>query len=114
MRELGVPVVLGTRGADGAFVRAVALDEGEFGDGELVAPIADLPGRIVDTMGAGDATLSATVARLATDGEPQDADAWRAVLDEAMLIAASTCRFEGALLRTPSELRDVDLDRLGT
>ena len=109
MRELGVPIVLGTRGADGAFVRAVAL-----GDDELVAPIADLPGRVVDTMGAGDATLSAVVARLAQDGEPRDAEGWRGVLDEAMLIAAATCRFEGALLRTPSELRGVDLDSLGT
>lgn len=109
MRELGVPIVLGTRGADGAFVRAVAL-----GDDEFVAPIADLPGRVVDTMGAGDATLSAVVARLAQDGEPRDAEGWRGVLDEAMLIAAATCRFEGALLRTPSELRDVDLDSLGT
>lgn len=109
MRELGVPIVLGTRGADGAFVRAVAL-----GDDEFVAPIADLPGRVVDTMGAGDATLSAVVARLAQDGEPRDAEGWRGVLDEAMLIAAATCRFEGALLRTPSELRGVDLDSLGT
>lgn len=109
MRELGVPVVLGTRGADGAFVRAEVL-----GEDEVVAPIADVPGRIVDTMGAGDATLAATVARLVVDGEPADAAAWSAALDEAMEIAAATCRFEGALLRTPSELRDVDLDRLGT
>ena len=77
-------------------------------------PIAHLPGRIVDTMGAGDATLSATVARLATDGDPADAEVWGAVLRQAMEIAAATCRSEGALLRTPSELRDVDLDRLGT
>ena len=109
MRELGVPVVLGTRGADGAFVRADVL-----GGDELVAPIADLPGRIVDTMGAGDATLSATVARLALDGDPTDVAQWSLVLGDAMEIAAATCRFEGALLRTPSELRDVDLDRLGT
>ena len=109
MRELGVAVVLGTRGADGAFVRADVL-----GDDELVAPIADMPGRIVDTMGAGDATLSAVVAALARDETAGDEDGWREVLDEAMLIAAATCRFEGALLRTPGELRDVDLDSLGT
>ena len=109
MRELGVPIVLGTRGADGAFVRADVL-----GDDELVAPIADVPGRIVDTMGAGDATLSATVARLAMDGDPADEAQWALVLGDAMQIAAATCRFEGALLRTPAELRDVDLDRLGT
>lgn len=109
MRELGVPVVLATRGSAGALLRAEALV-----DAELAAPIADLPGRIVDTMGAGDATLSAVVARLARDGEPRDAEGWRGVLDEAMLIAAATCRFEGALLRTPSEMRGVDLDSLGT
>jgi fructokinase len=28
--------------------------------------------------------------------------------------AAATCRFEGALLRTPSALVHMDLDRLGT
>jgi fructokinase len=109
MRGLGVPVVLGTRGAAGAFVRAEVL-----GENELVAPIAGLPGRIVDTMGAGDATLSATVARLAVDGDPADAAQWGLVLDQAMQIAAATCRFEGALLRTPAELRAVDLDALGT
>lgn len=109
MRELGVPVVLATRGADGAFLRAEAL-----GDDELVAPIADLPGRIVDTMGAGDATLSAVVAARAVRDDPADADGWRETLDQAMLIAAATCRFEGALLRTPSELRGVDRDSLGT
>ena len=105
LREMGVPVVLGTRGGDGAFLRAVVL-----GDDELVAPIMDLPGRIVDTMGAGDATLSATVARLAAEGEPADEATWSDVLDEAMQIAAATCRFEGALLRTPSELPDVNTD----
>jgi fructokinase len=109
MRELGVPVVLGTRGEAGAFVRAEVL-----GEDELVAPIADLPGRIVDTMGAGDATLSATVARLVIDDDPADAAQWGLVLDQAMQIAAATCRFEGALLRTPAELRGVDLDALGT
>jgi len=109
LREMGVPVVLGTRGPDGAFLRAVVL-----GDDELVAPIMDLPGRIVDTMGAGDATLSATVARLAAEGEPADEATWSDVLDEAMQIAAATCRFEGALLRTPSELADVDVDTRGT
>ena len=109
MRALGVPVVLATKGSAGASLRGESL-----GDGELAAPIAELPGGIVDTMGAGDATLSATVARLVRDGEPRDAVGWREVLEEAMLIAAATCRFEGALLRTPAELREVDVDRVGT
>ena len=109
MRALDVPVVLATKGSAGASLRGESL-----GDGELAAPIAELPGGIVDTMGAGDATLSATVARLVRDGEPRDAVGWREVLEEAMLIAAATCRFEGALLRTPAELREVDVDRVGT
>jgi fructokinase len=31
-----------------------------------------------------------------------------------MDVAAATCRFEGALLRTPSALDGMDLDRIGT
>ena len=31
-----------------------------------------------------------------------------------MDVAAATCRFEGALLRLPESLADVDLDRIGT
>jgi fructokinase len=103
--DLGVAAVLSTYGAGGA-----AIDAG----GDAVArPISDLPGPIVDTMGAGDAVLSATVSLL-SDGFPAGADEWGAVLERAMDVAAATCRFEGALLRLPSALGGPDVDRLGT
>ena len=66
------------------------------------ADIVVLPGPIVDTMGAGDATLSAVVHHMATHGVPKSTDAWTAALREAMTIAAATVRHEGALLRTPT------------
>lgn len=103
--DLGARAVLATEGAAGATIEA---------DGVVVTrPISNLPGRIVDTMGAGDAALAATVAALVTD-EPSGADYWGAVLQAAMDAAAATCRFEGALLRTPSSLAAVDPDSVGT
>lgn len=103
--DLGVDAVLATQGPSGATIEA----------GEIVVtrPISDLPGRIVDTMGAGDAAFAAAVAAL-LDGWPADEDAWRAALERAMDVAAATCRFEGALLRLPTALADLDLDRIGT
>ena len=65
-------------------------------------PIAVLPGAVVDTMGAGDATLASTVQTMLTRGVPTDAAGWQALLADAMLIAAATCRQEGALLRVPT------------
>lgn len=103
--DLGARAVLATEGAAGATIEA---------DGVVVTrPISNLPGRIVDTMGAGDAAFAATVAALVTD-EPTGADYWGAVLQAAMDAAAATCRFEGALLRTPSALAAVDPDSVGT
>ncbi|MFG6404063.1 PfkB family carbohydrate kinase [Microbacterium sp. P04] len=96
--DRGAAVVLATFGPAGA-----AIDVG----GEVVVrPISDLPGAVIDTMGAGDAVLAATVAQL-DEGLPRDADAWGDVLERAMDVAAATCRFEGALLRLPSELDPV-------
>jgi fructokinase len=86
------PAVLATAGRQGASVH--------HGDLEVQAGIVDLPGPVVDTMGAGDATLSAIVHHIATDGVPADAREWSAALEEAMTIAAATVRHEGALLRT--------------
>lgn len=89
---LGVDAVLATYGAGGAAIDA---------DGMTVSRgIADLPGRIVDTMGGGDAVLSTTVA-LVREGLPEDEASWGFVLDRAMEVAAATCRSEGALLRIP-------------
>ena len=103
--DLGAHAVLATEGAAGATIEA---------DGTVVTrPVSNLPGRIVDTMGAGDAAFAATIAALVTD-EPSGADYWGAVLQAAMDAAAATCRFEGALLRTPSALAAVDPDSVGT
>ncbi|MGU3645040.1 PfkB family carbohydrate kinase [Microbacterium sp. C23T] len=103
--DLGARAVLATEGAAGATIEA--------GDVVVTRPISNLPGRIVDTMGAGDAAFAATVAALVT-GTPESADDWDTVLVSAMDAAAATCRFEGALLRTPSALESLDLDHIGT
>lgn len=97
LRELGVQAVLATAGADGAVIETDA--------GIATAPISELPGRIVDTVGAGDATLAAVASGLVA-GAPNDLDGWRALLQRAMDIAAATCRAEGGLLRTPESLAD--------
>jgi fructokinase len=86
------PAVLATAGRDGASVH--------HGDLEVETGIVDLPGAVVDTMGAGDATLSAIVHHIAADGMPSTAADWSSALGEAMTIAAATVRHEGALLRT--------------
>lgn len=92
--ELGSYAVLATAGSDGANVAV---------EGTIVArPIADQPGAIIDTMGAGDATLATMVAGL-VEQWPSDADAWGENLGRAMEVAAATCRYEGALLRLPVE-----------
>ena len=92
--EAGGSAILATAGRAGADLHA---------DGSSVhADIVTLPGPVVDTMGAGDATLSAVVHHIATNGVPQTTDAWTDALHEAMTIAAATVRHEGALLRTPA------------
>ena len=95
--NLGAGCVLATAGAEGASVHTP--------HGTMARePIAELPGPIVDTMGAGDATLAAVVADIVRRGHlPADAAAWSAALRHAMLIAAATCRGTGALLRVPRE-----------
>ena len=103
--DLGARAVLATEGAAGATIEA---------DGVVVTrPISSLPGRIVDTMGAGDAAFAAAIAAL-VEHTPADEAEWETVLQTAMDAAAATCRFEGALLRTPSALAGMDLDRIGT
>lgn len=91
----GAAAVLATAGREGAFLQTA--------DGRIAAPVVDLPGPIVDTIGAGDATLSALVdAVLRSDVQGiGDALYWDAALQNAMTIAAATCRSEGALLRLP-------------
>lgn len=103
--DLGAAAVLATQGASGATIEA--------GEITVTHPISSLPGQIVDTMGAGDAAFASAVAALADDA-PETEEEWAQVLASAMDVAAATCRFEGALLRTPAALQAMDLDRLGT
>lgn len=103
--DLGVDAVLATYGSAGAAIET-RMDA-------VTRPISDLPGRIVDTMGAGDAAFAATLAVIA-EGSPEGHDGWAAALQRAMDAAAATCRFEGALLRLPSALEGADLDRIST
>ncbi|MFB7251016.1 PfkB family carbohydrate kinase [Microbacterium sp. NPDC056234] len=105
LRELGARAVLATAGSDGA---ALDSDAGTFH-----APIAVLPGAIVDTVGAGDATLAAVAAGL-VGAMPDDGAGWQDLLDRAMSVAAATCRFEGGLLRTPESLTARDGAGLST
>jgi fructokinase len=95
LRTLGADAVLATAGKEGAVLEADA--------GILTAPISTLPGAVIDTVGAGDATLSAVAAGL-VGVRPQAADEWQKLLDRAMDVAAATCRAEGGLLRTPESL----------
>ena len=105
LREAGAHAVLATRGAAGASVAVNGMT--------VSAPASAVPGAIVDTMGAGDAVLASAVASLLAD-HPVDPDQWRSVLITAMDVAAATCRFEGALLRLPSALLGLDVERVGS
>lgn len=87
----GVPTVLVTEGPGGATAYTAT--------GRIHAPIFPMREPIVDTIGAGDATIAAVAAALA-DGEVDDA-LWADVLYDAMRIAAATCRVEGGLLQVP-------------
>lgn len=93
LRSLGARTVVLTDGPAGASVFTA--------DGRVDEPVAVLPGPIVDTMGAGDATMATLLAHLVTLGAPADADGWRTPLRRAMRIAAATCRRPGGLLVQP-------------
>lgn len=101
LRAAGANVVLATAGRDGATLH--------HDDRPVHARIVPLPGRVIDTMGAGDATLAALVRRIAVDGLPATNATWAHALHEAMLIAAATVRHEGALLRMPHAAADAPL-----
>lgn len=93
---LGAAAVLVTEGPDGATAHARTAS--------IHAPIHAMDAPIVDTIGAGDATIAAVAAALAEaeiTGTDVGEDWWREVLDDAMAIAAATCRVEGGLLQLP-------------
>lgn len=105
LKALGATAVLATAGPEGAVL--------ETGAGTFTAPIASLPGPVVDTVGAGDATLAAITAGLAL-GEPGTPEQWQALIERAMLIAAATVRAEGGLLRTPESLAEAERGVFGS
>jgi fructokinase len=92
--ERGVEIVLLTRGKLGA---AVFTRSGLH----AAAPATELASPIVDTMGAGDATLASVIASILVEGMPRDNEDWRACLKQAMDIAAATCRSAGGALVRP-------------
>ena len=97
--ERGVETVLLTRGKSGAAV----FTRSGLNVASLAAPLA---APIVDTMGAGDATLASVIAFIIIEGMPRDVVAWKACLDRAMEVAAATCRSPGGALVRPSAPRD--------
>lgn len=88
---LGARVVVATYGPGGA--------EAFLPGASVRVAIAQLPGSIVDTMGAGDATIATVVAEILQAGFHADPATWEAMLEHAMLNAAATCRRAGALLQ---------------
>lgn len=96
LRSLGADVVLVTEGPDGATAHTPTTS--------VHAPIHPMDAPIVDTIGAGDATIAAVAAALGdaeVSGYDLGDDLWPAVLADAMAIAAATCRVEGGLLQLP-------------
>ena len=99
----GARSVMATAGAEGAWLvqqHATTIHE----------PITNLPGPVIDTMGAGDASFSAVLAEISRSGLPTDPRLSAAMLRSAMRTAAATCRVEGALLRTPEATAQPTMD----
>lgn len=91
---MGVETILFSHGANGATL----VDRSGL---RVEVPIARRPEPIIDTMGAGDATLASLVASILRGGRPAGEEAWRVYLSDAMTVAAATCRRAGAELVLP-------------
>ncbi len=91
----GTPTVLLTRGSRGAtLVRA---------DGRRIdVAIASLPGPVVDTLGAGDATLASVVSDAVRVGLDATDEKLCEALDRAMRVAGATARQFGGRLQLPT------------
>lgn len=96
--DLGPSAVLATEGAAGA---SLLLASGST----THRPIHPMAAPVVDTMGAGDATLASVTATLMRDGLPNSPEEAARLLDDAMAVAAATCREPGGLLRLPGQDR---------
>lgn len=91
---LGAETLLFSHGAKGA---TVLMKSGLA----LHVPATPLDEPVLDTMGAGDATLASIVRTVAVSGMPATTGQWREPLRTAMDIAAATCRRAGADLVLP-------------
>lgn len=94
-----IGTILLTRGADGA---SVLMKDGF----RLDMPASAGEGPVVDTMGAGDATLAIILAFMHDRRRLPVAAEWPACLKRAMDVAAATCRSAGAELRLPETVLD--------
>ncbi len=92
--RLGAATLLLTHGARGASLHTRS-------GLSVSVPVAPAAPPILDTMGAGDATLAAVIALILRQGMPQGVEAWRACLEEAMRVAAATCAHAGGALMLP-------------
>jgi fructokinase len=92
---MGVEAVLLTHGSAGAGVASRAGLAVSVG-------IARSEGPVVDTMGAGDATLATAIAFILRRGMPSTEAAWHECLTEAMRVAAATCASPGGSLVLPA------------
>lgn len=96
MIATGTRCVLATYGPKGAELFTA--------QGSCKVPITTLPGPIIDTMGAGDATLATITAQILAEGFTDDLEVWNRWLRTAMDNAAATCRAAGARLQTPDSV----------
>ncbi|MCW2762901.1 MAG: hypothetical protein JWR85_3102 [Marmoricola sp.] len=87
----GVRVVLLTRGARGASLRLASGDRVDI-------PVPSRPVPVIDTMGAGDATLAVLVAGIALSGVELSTERWSQLTVAAMELAADVCRVAGGSL----------------
>jgi fructokinase len=94
----GVVVVV-THGAEGATAYLPGSDSITVAPSRVSEPI-------VDTLGAGDATLAVLVDAMSATPTSIDPAQWREALGRAMDVAAWTCRSSGGTLRVPPATRE--------
>lgn len=93
----GVSAVMITRAADGVEIWTAT--------GRIVQPIPT-GFAVVDTTGAGDSTMAATISWLVTNGIPKSLNEWSNLAAAAMKAAAITCTRPGGAVAMPT-IREV-------
>jgi fructokinase len=95
IQRAGAPTVLLTRGPRGA---TLVREDGR----RIEVPIASLPGTVVDTLGAGDATLASFVGEALSIGLDATDQEMQTALHHAMRVAGATARRPGGRLQLPT------------